>query len=55
MMWLKSSSPEQFLRRVKSPCFLFNKNIDFNKNKTESKMENSTHIVKGMNLVLRLA
>ena len=26
-----------------SPCFLLNKNIEFDKNKTESKMENPTH------------
>ena len=35
-----------------SPCFLLNKNINFNKNKTESKMENPTHSFREMNLVL---
>ena len=29
--------------KSKSPCILLNKNIDFNKNETESKMENLTH------------
>ena len=28
---------------LKSPCFLLNKNINFNKNETKSKMENATH------------
>ena len=29
--------------KSKSPCILLNKNINFNKNETESKMENPTH------------
>ena len=29
--------------KSKSLCILLNKNIDFNKNETESKMENSTY------------
>ena len=29
--------------KSKSPCFLL-KNINFNKNETESKMENPTHL-----------
>ena len=29
--------------KSKSPCIFINKNINFIKNKTESKMENSTH------------
>ena len=29
--------------KLKSPCFLLNKNKNFNKNETESKMENPTH------------
>ena len=29
--------------KSKSRCFLLDKNINFNKNKTESKMDNSTH------------
>ena len=29
--------------KSKSPCILFNKNIKFNKNETESKVENTTH------------
>ena len=28
---------------LKSPCFLLNKNINFNKNEMKSKMENATH------------
>ena len=38
----------------KSPCILLNKNIDFNKNKTELNMENPTHRFKDTNLVLQL-
>ena len=38
----------------KSPCILFNKNINFNKNETESKMENSTHSFRETNLLLQL-
>ena len=29
--------------KSKSPCILLNKSINFNKNETESKMENPTH------------
>ena len=36
--------------KSKSPCFLLNKNINFNKNETESKMENPTHSFREMNL-----
>ena len=32
--------------KSKSSCILFNKNINFNKNETESKMENPTHSVR---------
>ena len=38
--------------KSKIPCILLNKNINFNKSKTESKMENPTHSFKEMNLVL---
>ena len=31
--------------KSKSPCIMLNKNINFNKNKTESRMENPTHRV----------
>ena len=31
--------------KSKSPCILLNKNINFNKNETESKMEKATHTV----------
>ena len=37
-----------------SPCILLNKNINFNKNETESKMENPTHSFRETNLVLQL-
>ena len=40
--------------KSKSPCFLLNKNINFNKNTTESKMDNSTHSFRETNLVLQL-
>ena len=36
--------------KSKSPCILLNKNINFNKNETESKMENLTHRFREMNL-----
>ena len=38
----------------KSPCVLFNKNINFNKNGTESKMEYPTHSFTEANLLLQL-
>ena len=41
------------IRKEKSQCFLLNKNINFNKNEAESKMENSTHIFREMSLVLQ--
>ena len=37
-----------------SPYILLNKNINFNKNDTESKMENPTHNFREKNLVLHL-
>ena len=37
-----------------SPYILLNKNLIFNKNETESKMENPTHSFKETNLVLQL-
>ena len=40
--------------KSKSPCILLNKNINFNKNKTESKMENPTNSFRKTNLVLQL-
>ena len=40
--------------RSENPCLLLNKNINFNKNETESKMENFTHTFREMNLVLQL-
>ena len=39
---------------INSPCILLNQNINFNKNKKESKMENLTHIFREKNLVLQL-
>ena len=38
----------------KSPCILLNKNIGFNKNETESKLENLTHSFRETNFVLQL-
>ena len=38
--------------KSKSECILLNKNINFNKNEMESKMEKSTHILRGTNLQL---
>ena len=38
----------------KSPCFLLDKNMKFDKNKTELKMENSTHSFEEVNHVLQL-
>ena len=37
-----------------SPCILLNKNINFNKNETEPKMENPTHSFREANLALQL-
>ena len=38
--------------KSKSPWILFNKNVNFNKNETELKMENPTHSFRETNLVL---
>ena len=40
--------------KPKSACFLLNKNINFNKNETVSKIENSTHAFRETSLVLQL-
>ena len=40
--------------RSKNPCILLSKNINFNKNKTESKMENPADSFREMNLVFQL-
>ena len=40
--------------KSKSPYFLLNNNIHFNKNETESKMKNPTKCFREMNLVLKL-
>ena len=40
--------------KSKIPYILLNKNINFNKNETESKMENPTHSFRETNLVLQL-
>ena len=37
-----------------SPCILLNKNINFNKNETESKMGSPTHSFRKANLELQL-
>ena len=40
------------LLKSKTRCILLNKNINFNENKTESKMENPTHSFKETKLAL---
>ena len=40
--------------KSKSPCILSNKNINFDKNETESKMGNPIHSFRETNLVLHL-
>ena len=40
--------------KSKSPCILLNKNINFNKNETELKMENPTYNFRETNLMLQL-
>ena len=40
--------------KSKRLCILLNKNINFNQNETESKMENPTHCFRETNLVLQL-
>ena len=40
--------------KSKSSCILLNKNINFNKNKTELKMENPIHSFKEMSLLFQL-
>ena len=40
-----------FILKSKNPWFLFNKNVRFNKNKAELKMENPTQSFREMNLV----
>ena len=39
--------------KSKNSCILLNKNITFNKNETELKMENPTHSFRDMNLVVQ--
>ena len=43
-----------YVLKSKNPCILLSKNINFNKNETESKMANHTHSFRGTNLVLQL-
>ena len=40
--------------KSKSPCILLDKNINFNKNETESKMGNPTHSFREGNVLLQL-
>ena len=40
--------------QLKSPCFLLNKKLNFNKNETESKIENPTHSFGETRLLLQL-
>ena len=39
--------------KSKSPCILLNRNINFNKNETESQMENPIHSFRETNLTLQ--
>ena len=41
-------------RTTNSLCIVLNKSVNFNKNETESKMENPTYSFRDMNLVLQL-
>ena len=52
-MWLFCYFNFEVLKS-KSLCILLNKNINFGKNKTESKMENPTQSFREMNIVLQL-
>ena len=45
---------ERYYDVLKSACNLFNKSINFNKNETESKMENPTRSFREMNHVFQL-
>ena len=45
---------ERYYNVLKSAYNLFNKNINFNKNETESKMENPTRSFREMNHVFQL-
>ena len=40
--------------KSQNPCILLNKKINFNEDKTKSKMKNSTYDFREMNLVLQL-
>ena len=40
--------------KSKNPCILLNRNINFNKNETESKLKNPTYRFREMNLVPQL-
>ena len=40
--------------KSKGPYFSFNKNINFKKNKTESKVESPKHTIREMNLMFQL-
>ena len=53
-MWRFNFERTNEVLKSKSPCFLLNKNIKFNKNETEAKMENPTHNFRETNLVLQL-
>ena len=44
-----NNSPEN---KSTSPCMLFKETINFNKNETESKIENPKHSFRETNLVL---
>ena len=53
-LFVRTQKSEVVTLQSKSPCILFNKNINFNKSKTESNMENATRSFRETNLVLEL-
>ena len=54
-MWRFNFERTNEVLKSKSPCFLLNKNIKFNKNETESKMENPTQNFREITHVLQYA
>ena len=55
-LWTQPTSPPTAWKglKSKSPCILLNKNMNFDKNEMELKMENPTHSFRETNRVLHL-